>query len=146
MAILQQVMAKAKGEIDGSTAFLLYDTYGFPLDLTQDIARENGLGVDQKGFNAEMAQQQERGRSSSQFAQRSLISADTVASLPETEFLGYERLETPDSRIAGIVVDGELSDRLEEGQNPLFTRSDSFYAGSGEWETPGPSWARLWSR
>ena len=88
--------------------------------------------VDQTGFNAEMAQQQERGRSSSQFAQRALISADTIASLPETEFLGYELLETADSRIAGIVVDGELSERLEEGQEAIvFLDRTPFYAESG---------------
>ncbi len=132
MGILQQVMAKAKGEIDGSTAFLLYDTYGFPLDLTQDIAREQGLGVDLAGFDAEMARQQERGRSSSQFAQQSQISAEIIARLPQTEFLGYEQVATTGARVAAIVVDGELSDPLEAGQQAMvFLDRTPFYAESG---------------
>jgi alanyl-tRNA synthetase len=132
MGLLQQVMAKTEGEIDGATAFLLYDTYGFPLDLTQDIARENGLGVDQEGFNAAMARQQERGRSSSQFARHAQIPAETMARLPQTEFLGYEQLATSGARIVAIVIDGELSDQLEAGQQAMvFLDRTPFYAESG---------------
>ncbi len=132
MGLLQQVMSRARDEIDGATAFLLYDTYGFPLDLTQDIARENGLGVDQEGFNAAMARQQERGRSSSQFTRHSQIPAETMARLPPTEFLGYEQLATAGARIAAIVIDGELSDQLAAGQEAMvFLDRTPFYAESG---------------
>jgi len=132
MGILQGVMSKAKGEIDGGTAFLLYDTYGFPLDLTQDIAREHGLGVDLDGFDVEMARQQERGRSSSQFGQQSQIPAEVIARLPETEFLGYERLDATGARVAAIVVEGELKADLNEGQEGMvFLDRTPFYAESG---------------
>ncbi len=132
MGLLQQVMARTQDAIDGATAFLLYDTYGFPLDLTQDIARENGLGVDQEGFNAAMAQQQERGRSSSQFARNAQIPAETMARLPQTEFLGYEQLATPGARIVAIVIDGEMSDQLDAGQEAMvFLDRTPFYAESG---------------
>jgi alanyl-tRNA synthetase len=132
MGLLQQVMARTEDEIDGATAFLLYDTYGFPLDLTQDIARENGLGVDQEGFNAAMARQQERGRSSSQFARQAQIPAEAMARLPQTEFLGYEQLATSGARIVAIVIDGELNDQLDAGQQAtVFLDRTPFYAESG---------------
>jgi len=132
MDILQRVIDKAEGRIDGSTAFLLYDTYGFPLDLTQDFAREKGLSVDLDGFDEEMARQQERGRSSSQFVQQSQIPVDTIARLPQTEFLGYEHLRAADASIVAIVVDGELRDQLEAGQEAMvFLDRTPFYAESG---------------
>ncbi len=132
MGILQQVMSNAEKAIDGRTAFLLYDTYGFPLDLTQDIARENGLSVDTAGFDAEMAQQQERGRSSSRFAQQAQISSELIASLPNTEFLGYTQTEVADANIVAIIIDGELTERIEEGQEAIvFLDRTPFYAESG---------------
>ena len=136
MGILKDVMAKSAkegaGQIDGETAFLLYDTYGFPLDLTQDIARENNLTVDEDGFNKEMAKQQERGRSSGKFAQQAQISAETVKSLVPTEFLGYEQLETTDSQVTAILVNGEQADELEAGgEAVLLLDKTPFYAESG---------------
>ncbi len=95
MGILKDVMARAakdrSGQIDGETAFLLYDTYGFPLDLTQDIARENDLGVDLDGFAEALARQQERGRASGKFGQQAQISSQAIKDLVATEFLGYEQ-------------------------------------------------------
>jgi len=136
MGILKKVMEKAGqeegGEIDGGTAFLLYDTYGFPLDLTQDIAREKGLTVDQAGFDAAMAEQQARGRSGGKFEQQAQISAEAVRDMVPTEFVGYEQLETIDSNIAAIIVDGEVSDQLATGgQAVLLLDKTPFYAESG---------------
>ena len=133
MGILKDVMAKSRGnEIDGGTAFLLYDTYGFPLDLTEDIGRENGFKVDRGGFEAEMAQQQERGRSSSQFAQKSHISADAIGNLSPTEFLGYMQTSSDDSRVIGIAVNGGLVKTLEAGDfATVFLDRTPFYAESG---------------
>jgi len=136
MGILKDVMAKSAeegtGQIDGGTAFLLYDTYGFPLDLTQDIARENNLTVDEDGFDKEMARQQERGRSSGKFAQQAQISAETINNLSPTEFLGYEQLETTDSRVTAILVNGEQADELEAGTEAvLLLDKTPFYAESG---------------
>jgi len=136
MSILQDVMVKAAsgdgGQIDGSTAFLLYDTYGFPLDLTQDIARENGLAVDEAGFNREMAKQQERGRSSGKFAQQAQISAETIKDQKPTRFLGYEQLKTSDSRITAMLVNGEPVASLQAGDEAvLLLDKTPFYAESG---------------
>jgi alanyl-tRNA synthetase len=136
MGILRDVMVKSSkdssAQIDGSTAFLLYDTYGFPLDLTQDIARENHLTVDEAGFKQEMAKQQERGRSSGKFAQQAQISAETIKNLEPTRFLGYEQLETDDSCITAILVNGDSVDQLEAGeQGVLVLDKTPFYAESG---------------
>jgi len=132
MNILESVMVEAKGSIDGATAFLLYDTYGFPLDLTQDIARERGLSVDLPGFETEMQQQQERGRASSQFALRSAISAEAISGLNATVFLGYEQLATSAAQVKAIVVGGELVENLEAGEQAVvFLDQTPFYAESG---------------
>jgi len=136
MGILQEVMAQAardrSGQIDGETAFLLYDTYGFPLDLTQDIARENGLGVDLDGFSEALAKQQERGRASGKFALQAQISTQAIKDLAATQFVGYERLETGDSRVAAILVGGETVDRIAAGDEAIVLLDKTpFYAESG---------------
>ncbi len=130
--ILEGVMADAKGSIDGAIAFLLYDTYGFPLDLTQDIARERNLTVDLASFEAEMQQQQERGRASSQFGMRAAISAEAISGLNPTQFLGYEQLEVNETRVAAILVAGDSVDSLEAGSEAVvFLEQTPFYAESG---------------
>ena len=135
MGLLQAVMGSASsegGKIDGKTAFTLYDTYGFPLDLTEDIARENGLGVDLKGFETEMEKQRERGRTAGQFQHKDQISAEAVKTLPATHFIGYETLSADDAVIAGILVDGQLADQLAENESAvLILDKTPFYAESG---------------
>ena len=136
MGILRNVMARAEeddsGQIDGETAFLLYDTYGFPLDLTQDVARENGLGVDLDGFSEALAKQQERGRASGKFSQQAQISTETIENLSPTRFLGYEQLEVEDAEVAAILVDGKEVDALEAGQSATVLLDQTpFYAESG---------------
>ncbi len=135
MAILEKVMEQAharRGQIDGKTAFELYDTYGFPLDLTEDIARENGLTVDLAGFEAEMAEQKARGRRSGKFRQRDQISAEAIKALQPTEFTGYAELASEGVRLIGILVDGELVEALEPGQSALLVLDRTpFYAEAG---------------
>ena len=135
MGLLQAVMDKtaaASGQIDGETAFTLYDTYGFPLDLTQDIARENELEVDIEGFDTEMEKQRARGRTAGQFQHKDQISAEAVKSFPPTRFTGYEELSTDEAVIVGILVDGQLADQLQEGDTAVLVLDQTpFYAESG---------------
>ena len=135
MGLLQTVMDKssdASGKIDGKTAFTLYDTYGFPLDLTEDIARENGLKVDIEGFDIEMEKQRTRGRTAGQFQHKDQISAEVVKSLPATRFIGYEELSTDQAKIAGILVDGQLVGQLQENESAVIILDQTpFYAESG---------------
>jgi len=135
MGLLAEVMDKAgqgSGRIDGKTAFTLYDTYGFPLDLTQDIAREKNLEVDVAGFDTEMEKQRQRGRSAGQFQLKDQISADIVKSLEPTRFTGYEALSGDDSVIAAILVDGQRVEQLENGDSAVIVLDETpFYAESG---------------
>jgi alanyl-tRNA synthetase len=136
MGILQQVIEKSDETdgrlIDGETAFLLYDTYGFPLDLTQDIARENGMKVDNEGFDKAMARQQERGRSAGGFEQKASLSAEVIGELPETCFTGYDELSTTDTRVAAILIEGKPVETLDEGQSAVLVLDRTpFYAESG---------------
>jgi len=130
--VMDQAAKDGSTMIDGASAFLLYDTYGFPLDLTQDIARENGLAVDEAGFQSEMAKQQERARSAGKFAQQAQISAEAVKDLAPTEFLGYERLEAADCEVALLLVDGEPVESLQTGEEGIVLLDRTpFYAESG---------------
>ncbi|NND45037.1 MAG: alanine--tRNA ligase [Xanthomonadales bacterium] len=135
LGILNKVMDEVRGgggQIDGDTAFLLYDTYGFPLDLTQDIARENDLTVDLDGFGAAMEKQKARGRSAGKFQGQQGLSAEAVKSLTATDFLGYTELESEGLELIGIAVNGKLVDTLDEGaQAVLILDRTPFYAESG---------------
>ncbi len=140
MGLLQGVMKSALGQaknnrtgsIDGETAFTLYDTYGFPLDLTQDIARENNLDVDVAGFDAEMEKQRERGRSAGQFHQKDQLSAEAAKSLPATTFTGYQELQTSDAKVVGILVEGQIKEQLEAGESgAVILDRTPFYAEAG---------------
>ena len=135
LGILEKVMDKARvgaGQIDGETAFLLYDTYGFPLDLTQDIARENDLTVDLDGFAAAMEQQKERGRSGGKFQGQQTLSAEAIKSLAPTEFLGYTQLASEGLKLIGIAVNGKLADSLQQGAEAvLILDRTPFYAEAG---------------
>ncbi len=135
LGLLQNVMGKssaANGKIDGDIAFTLYDTYGFPLDLTQDIARENNLEVDIEGFDVEMDKQRQRGRTAGQFQHKDQVSADAVKTFPVTRFLGYEELSTDQAVVAGILVEGQLVDQLEAGDAAVVVLDQTpFYAESG---------------
>lgn len=120
--------------LPGETAFKLYDTYGFPLDLTQDILRGRGMSVDEAGFDAAMGRQKEGSKASG------FTSGDTASDevwfrirdkVGATNFLGYSELSA-DGSVAGIVADGQAADQLNAGtQAELVLDQTPFYAESG---------------
>ena len=123
----------ARGEtISGADAFRLYDTYGFPLELTQEMAREHGLEVDVEGFTRAMEEQRERGRAAARFGGgREELRVYEALGVGETAFLGYERIET-DTVVAGILKDGDPVQRAETGERvEIVLRETPFYAEGG---------------
>ena len=131
MGILREAIASTKDKVlSGSTAFKLYDTYGFPLDLTADVVREHGLEVDTEVFDQEMAKQRDRARSASQFAKSE--GSDVVAGLGLTsQFVGYEQLESTAS-VTGLVTEAGIQDSLEVGSEGMVVLDQTpFYAESG---------------
>ncbi len=133
MKIFDDVAAKvSNGVIPGVDAFRLYDTYGFPLDLTQDIARERDLTVDIEGFNAAMDTQRETARAAGKFGGGVTLSADLVATLKPTVFLGYDRLQADDLTVVAILKDGRPVERAQAGDDVIvLTNQTPFYAESG---------------
>ena len=129
LRILGQVIANmADKEIPGETVFLLYDTYGFPIDLTADIARERHLTIDIAGFEREMEAQRTRARSAGQFS-GGLSKQTTIDS--ETKFCGYEQIQNS-SKISHILLDDNHVDQLHAGQQGIVVLEQSaFYAESG---------------
>jgi alanyl-tRNA synthetase len=129
MQLLESAMKGLKGKtIDGETVFKLYDTYGFPVDLTADIARERGLEIDQAGFDAAMAAQRERARAASKFGV-DLRGGATVDS--RTLFQGYEGLDT-DGRVVALLKNGAVVQSLSQGeQGEVVLDRTPFYAESG---------------
>lgn len=126
LTILEQAMPK-DGVLDGETAFKLYDTYGFPLDLTADIGRERGFRIDTEGFEAAMAAQRERARHASKFSLGKLPSFDGS----DTRFEGYQTLETP-ATILAIYVNGSPVDSLTDSDHAVIVLDQTpFYAESG---------------
>ena len=126
MAILEQAIPK-DGMLDGETAFKLYDTYGFPLDLTADIGRERGFRVDTNGFDAAMAAQRERARHASKFSLDKLPAFEG----DDTRFEGYTTLETP-ATILAIYVNGTPVDVLTDSDHAVIVLDQTpFYAESG---------------
>ncbi|AHF04959.1 alanyl-tRNA synthetase [Marichromatium purpuratum 984] len=114
--------------IPGETVFKLYDTYGFPTDLTADIARERGLGVDLEGFEAAMADQKARARAASQFSGGQDVEIDLQG---ETEFRGYERCED-EATVVALYRDGESCDSLGGGERGMVILDlTPFYGESG---------------
>jgi alanyl-tRNA synthetase len=125
MEHFERIVAHHPKVISGSDAFKLHDTYGFPIDLTRELAQERGLQVDEEGFNTAMAAQKERSR-------RELPRGWSAAKeLPKSEFTGYGELATQTS-IAGLRKDGKSVDRAAEGEDvEVFLARTPFYAESG---------------
>lgn len=132
--VLEQAIANSKSQLSGEDAFLLHDTYGFPIDLTVEIAEENGLTVDRDGFNRLMQEQKSRAKEdakSKKVGGAGLQVYSEFRSKGETQFLGYETLET-DGQILGLIRGGEVESSLSEGEiGELFIDRTSLYAESG---------------
>ncbi|MFT3756874.1 MAG: alanine--tRNA ligase [Pseudoxanthomonas sp.] len=132
MKIFDEIAAKADRIIPGYDAFRLYDTYGFPLDLTQDIARERGLSVDISGFEEAMEQQRETARAAGSFKSNTGLPADLVAQLTPTNFLGYDQLDAQGLHVVAILKDGLPVQGIGAGDEAVvFLDATSFYAESG---------------
>lgn len=136
--ILDTAVAKTKAEggssLAGDQAFLLHDTYGFPIDLTLEIAEEAGLGVDRAGFDALMQEQKQRAKADARSRKRAIADVSVYRdfrALGETVFTGYTDLET-ESRVLGVLVDGVATGRATEGQiAEVILAETALYAESG---------------
>src|SRR5271165_3714832 len=129
MALLEAETAKLKSKvIPGETVFRLYDTYGFPADLTADVARERGLTIDQAGFDAAMEAQRLRARAASKFG---VELRDSIQLDGKTDFSGYDRLADI-ARVTSLIFDGALVEVLHPGQEGRVVLDHTpFYAESG---------------
>jgi alanyl-tRNA synthetase len=131
--ILEKESKSKSKQISGADAFELYDTYGFPLELTQEIAEEQGLTVDLTGFEAEMAAQRQRSKNAHETIDLTVQgSLDTLAEhIHSTEFLGYTATSSS-SRVEALLVEGESVDQIEAGQDvQVVLNKTPFYAESG---------------
>ena len=129
MDILEQALASLEGnQIPGDVVFRLYDTFGFPVDLTNDIARERGLELDIEGYEAAMQAQRKRSQESGSFQvdYNNMINVEG-----ETEFLGYAEVESTAS-VRGLFVDGEARDVITAGESAVVILDRTpFYGESG---------------
>ena len=127
MKILEAALAKNPGQLDGITAFTLYDTYGFPLDLTADICRERDVALDESGFHEAMEKQKSTARAAGKFEMAAAIDY----SGPKTQFTGYDNL-TDTAKILALYVNSESVKEIAAGQEATIVLDRSpFYAESG---------------
>jgi alanyl-tRNA synthetase len=129
MALLESALGTLEGDvIPGDVVFKLYDTYGFPVDLTADIARERGLTVDMEVFEQEMAAQRERARAANRFEAQA---DETVRVAQNSEFTGYEHFQDH-GRVVALIHDGQEVDFLTEGREAMVVLDRTpFYAEGG---------------
>ncbi|MBL0163298.1 MAG: alanine--tRNA ligase [Xanthomonadales bacterium] len=132
MKVFEEVAGKSGSIIPGVDAFRLYDTYGFPVDLTADIARERGLSIDMAGFDKAMNEQRERARAASHFESKGQLPAEMASSLPPTVFSGYEACEEKGGRVLAMVRAGRRLESLANGEEGIVILDRTpFYAESG---------------
>ncbi|MDZ4814336.1 MAG: alanine--tRNA ligase [Pseudomonadota bacterium] len=132
MKVFEEVAQRSDKVVAGAEAFRLYDTYGFPVDLTADVARERGLTVDMAGFETAMEEQRVRARAGSSFDAGHTLSADVMKDLPATRFLGYDSMDADGLNVVGIVREGKLIGELIEGDSAIVILDRTpFYAESG---------------
>lgn len=129
LALLDEELAKLQGDtLDGETAFRLYDTYGFPVDLTADVCRERNIKVDEASFEAAMEEQRRRAREASGFGAdyNAMIRVDSAS-----EFKGYDHLEL-NGKVTALFVDGKAVEAINAGQEAVVVLDQTpFYAESG---------------
>ena len=127
MALLENALAKGSKKLDGEIIFKLYDTYGFPYDLTADICRERNIELDEDGFNREMEAQRARARAAQSFKANAQLPYDGQ----DTEFKGYSERQT-ESKVLALYKDGEPVNELNEGdEGAVVIDFTPFYAESG---------------
>ncbi len=132
--IIEKAKKEGKKQIEGKDVFKLYDTYGFPVDLIIDIAKDEGLAVDIAGFQKELDTQKERARKSMKIKAKEVkpIYLELKNRLPENEFVGYEKREVEDATILAIVKDNKEVEILHEGEiGEVILDKTPFYAEKG---------------
>jgi alanyl-tRNA synthetase len=131
---IEEYKKKNESQLPGDIAFKLHDTFGFPLDLTREIAEENGLGVDEKGFEEEMAKQKKKAREATKSKEGSAWGSETdeeLKNLQKTEFTGYDELKSS-AKILYILVDGLSVENAQQGDDVTVVLDKTpFYAESG---------------
>lgn len=131
-AVVEQQKAAGHTEIPGEDAFRLYDTYGFPVELTEEYAEEEGMAVDHAGFEAAMQAQRDRARSARQNVNSMQTQSEVLGNIKEaSEFIGYSQT-VADAKVIVIIKDGELADSAQEGEEvQVILDQTPFYAESG---------------
>jgi len=135
LSILSELTAKAKAEgkttLDSADVFKLYDTYGFPIDLSRELAEEQGLSIDEDGFRALMEEQRQRARSArANISGWASESKELLSNVGATEFLGYES-DVCEAKVLAILVDGESVELFSEGECSLILDKTVFYGEGG---------------
>jgi len=135
LEIIEQVLArpavKKSQKVSGEDAFKLYDTYGFPVELTREILSKSGLAVDMEGFEAEMEKQRERARASHKFEHAAAGKGNARLNVKDTDFVGYHCLENK-AKIIKFLVDSQVTDSISAGQQASIVLDESpFYGEMG---------------
>ena len=131
--LIETTKAENKSELSGAGVFKLYDTYGFPFELTKEYAEDEGLSVDQEGFNAEMQQQKERARAARGNAKSMGVQNGLLTDIKTvSEYVGYTHPDVNETEIVDLIVDNELVDTIKPGDNAqvIFSKTP-FYAEMG---------------
>lgn len=132
-SFIDQAKAEGRTTISGDDAFKLYDTYGFPLDLTEDFASEHGFDVDREGFEQAMEAQRQRARAARQEASSMTVQGGPLSEFKEeSEFVGYDQLEVSEATVIAVIQDDQMTDAAGENESCMVLLDRTpFYAESG---------------
>ncbi|WP_203649200.1 alanine--tRNA ligase [Secundilactobacillus yichangensis] len=131
-SLIAETKKSGKSEIDGAEAFKLYDTYGFPVELTREYAYDDHITVDEEGFKAEMKKQRDRARKARNADNSMGVQSDVLVGVKSpSEYVGYTQLEVENAKITDIVADGELTDATEGEVAQVIFDKTPFYAEMG---------------